>query len=190
MTKEAVSSKTSAETRCFYQHGVKGKELLRYFPKLSKATVYRHVNKEIGVDVRDERKLNKGRPRKLSKEQLQLMDRKVPEMQERQIPFSSKDIQASLQLNNVSNRTVRRAMRRQGYQFLDLRRKGLLMKDDLPARLGFAERCTANLPNNFWKEGISMYFDGTYIWMWYMGLYIKTSPTDVTRKFAEYGQNC
>ena len=47
--------------------GLRGNELLKRFPKYSKAMIYRHAKRPIDeVTTFDKRKHNKGRPRKLS----------------------------------------------------------------------------------------------------------------------------
>ena len=75
--------------------------------------------------------------------------------------FTSKDIQHNLGLNNImSNRTIRRALNREGYKYLHLRKKGVLYRKDLEERLKFANRCKRLLTKNFWKTGISMFIDG------------------------------
>ena len=59
----------------------------------------------------------------------------------------------------VSNRTIRRSLRRRGYSYDQCRKIGQLAEDDLK-RLIFARKCQ-KLPTKFWTEGISFYLDGT-----------------------------
>ncbi len=112
------------------------------------------------MDQVDKRKCNTGRPCKLSDDTKARIGRKIPELQEVPGPFSSKDVQLQTETLAVSNRTVRRVMNKLGYHYLDLRKKGLLSKADVEKRLEWARRCRRELPANFWKAGISMYFDG------------------------------
>ena len=60
----------------------------------------------------------------------------------------------------MHNRTVRRAMNREGFKYLHLRKKGVLYPDDLEARLKFANKCRNVLPPDFWRKGVSLFLDG------------------------------
>lgn len=75
-------------------------------------------------------------------------------------PFTSKDIQHNLSAFNMHDRTIRRALNKEGVKYLHLRKKGILYKDDLVKRLRFARKCKRILPENFWKAGLSMFLDG------------------------------
>ena len=50
----------------FQDKGVKGKELLKIFPKYSRRSIYRHAAKAFGLVEGGKRKLDLGRPRKLT----------------------------------------------------------------------------------------------------------------------------
>ena len=63
-------------------------------------------------------------------------------------------------MTSMSNRTVRRELNRQGIRYLHLRKKGVLLPDDLPKRKKFAHKCKRILQRGFWTEGVSMYLDG------------------------------
>ena len=67
-SKAYVPKETSIYMRYLFQDkGLRGNELLKRFPKYSKATIYRHAKLPINdVATFDKRKHNKGRPRKLS----------------------------------------------------------------------------------------------------------------------------
>ena len=67
-SKAYVPKETSIYMRYLFQDkGLRGNELLKRFPKYSKATIYRHTTQPIDeVTSFDKRKHNKGRPRKLS----------------------------------------------------------------------------------------------------------------------------
>ena len=62
-----VSLEVSVHLRYQYQdNGMRGKELLKMYPKLSKATIYHHTKKPVADKTVDNRKHNHGRPRKIS----------------------------------------------------------------------------------------------------------------------------
>ncbi len=67
-SKAYFPKETSIYMRYLFQDkGLRGNELLKRFPKYSKATIYRHAKLPINdVATFDKRKHNKGRPRKLS----------------------------------------------------------------------------------------------------------------------------
>ena len=62
-----VSANVAAEIKVMYQiHKIRGNELLKHFPGVSKANVYKHARRPIGSDFIDKRKKNLGRPQKTS----------------------------------------------------------------------------------------------------------------------------
>jgi hypothetical protein len=65
-SKAYVPKETSIYMRYLFQDkGLRGNELLKRFPKYSKATIYRHAKLPINeVATFDKRKHNKGRPKK------------------------------------------------------------------------------------------------------------------------------
>ena len=86
----------------------------------------------------------------------------------------STDIQKEANLENaVSNRTVRRALNQEGYTTRQCRKKGQLVKEDLPKRLKWA-RDKKKLPLSFWRTGICFYLDGS-------GWTHKTQPNQQVR---------
>ena len=76
---------------------------------------------------------------------------------------------------HVTNRTFRNYLRRQGYRYLQSRKKGLLLATDLKARLKYARKVKRNhLGQEFWNTAVLMYVDGK-------GLEFKTNPQDMMR---------
>ena len=86
--------------------------------------------------------------------------------------FTSTDIQKNSGIK-VSNRTIRRSLRRLGYSCDQCRKKGQLAEDDLKSRLIFARKCQ-KFHTKFRTEGISFYLDGT-------GWVHKTKPMESVR---------
>ena len=95
--------------------------------------------------------------------------------------FTSKDIQNEVgAVGAMSNRTIRRTMNDAGLKYLHLRKKGILYRKDLKARLKFAKKCKRLLPADFWKRGISLYLDG-------VGFEYKRNPCQSARSSKTMG---
>ena len=64
-----VTLEVSVHLRYLYHDkGMRGKELLKMYPKLSKATIYRHAKKPVADKTVDNRKHIHGRPKKIHHE--------------------------------------------------------------------------------------------------------------------------
>ena len=75
--------------------------------------------------------------------------------------FTSKDILHNIGLiGQMSMRTIRRELNKEGLNYLHMRKKGVLLPGDLKIRSKFAKKCKRLLPRNFWKDGVSMFLDG------------------------------
>ena len=157
-----VHPNTSAEIKVLYQvHNIKGDELCRRFPQISRANIYKHARKLLGADFVDGRKNNTGRPRKINNGLHRRVMREVKYLTESGDCWTSKDIQTNIGAQNTcSNRTIRRVLNRSGIKYLHLHKKGVLLPGDLPRRLKFARKCHRLLQPVFWKRGISIYLDG------------------------------
>ena len=77
--------------------------------------------------------------------------------------FSSERLmqQCSLSEGDVSNRTIRRYLNRNGFKFLQARRKGLLSEKDKRERLTFARSMRRDYSRNVWEKEIAFYLDAT-----------------------------
>ena len=157
-----VHPNTSAEIKILYQvHKIKGDELCRRFPQMSRANIYKHARKPLGTDFVDGRKHNSGRPRKINVGLQRRVMREVNLLTMNGEAWTSKDIQTNIGAQNTCcNRTIRRALNRAGIKYLHLRKKGVLLPRDLRRRLRFARKCQRLLQPVFWKQGISIYLDG------------------------------
>ena len=176
-SKKQVPKETSIYMRFLYHDkGVKGNELLKAFPNYSKATIYRHAKLPFDENHPfDKRKLNKGRPRKLTVRDERNLVRQLRIYRETMGSFGASTLRTAADISpNVSLWAIRRALRRHGYLYSQSRKKGLMTRRDLTRRYRFACKIKRLLPNNFWKEGISFYFDGT-------SFVHKTNPFDQAR---------
>lgn len=170
----AVNPVHGAEMRIAYQvAGLRGKKLLERFPQYSKAAVYKHANKPLcGEMTVDKRKLNKGRPAKISERDQRMLKRKLNDLRQTEGSFTSKRLQLVSGLTAVSNRTVRRALNKCGYHYLRSRKKGLLRAADLKKRLKYCREVREQKKTqDWWNYGISFYLDGT-------GFVYKSNPMD------------
>ena len=137
-------------------------ELMRIYPQYSKTSIFRHSKLPFGELKPDGRQNNKGRTVKLTDRDNRKLVCSLLKLRENYGNFTSTDVQreSGILEKNVSNRTIRRCLRKHGYSYMQCRRKGQLLKEDLKARLTFARKCK-NLPETFWRQGVSFYFDGT-----------------------------
>ena len=69
--------------------------------------------------------------------------------------------QCSLSESDVSNRTIRRYLNRNGFKFLQARKKGLLSEKDKRKRLTFARWMRRDYSRNVWEKEIAFYLDAT-----------------------------
>ena len=67
--------------------------------------------------------------------------------------------QCSLSEADVSNRTIRRYLNRNGFKFLQARKKGLLSEKDKRERLTFARSMRRDYSRNVWEKEIAFYLD-------------------------------
>ena len=101
---------------------MRGNEILKMYPKLSKATTYGHAKKPVA-----EKAVDRGRPRKISSRDKGLISLQISILREQYGSFTVTPLRDSAGvMKDVSGETVSRA----SYQFLHSRKKGLLKKDD------------------------------------------------------------
>ena len=177
-SRKFVPKETSIYMKFMYQeNNVRGTELLKAFPNYSKATIYRHAKLPMDKldDYFDKRKQNKGRPRKLTIRDERNLVRELGKCRATIGSFSASRLRTGAGINpDISLWTIRRALKRQGYHYLQSRKKGLLTRKDLSRKYQFARKIRRRLPEDFWKNGVSFYIDGT-------SFVHKTNPFDQAR---------
>ena len=176
-SKAYVPKETSIYVRYLFQDkGLRGDELLKRFPKYSKATIYRHAKRPIDkVATFDKRKHNKGRPRKLSIREARSIMRQLRICRTTLMSFSASRLRAVAGISpDIYLWCIRKTLNRHGYRYLHPRKKGLTTRKDVVRRYRFACKIRRLLPMNFWERGISSYFDGT-------SFLHKTNPFDQAR---------
>ena len=106
-----------------------GKELLKMYPKLSKATIYHHAKKPVADKTVDNRKYNHGSPRKISLLEKCIVLRHIPILLEQYGSFAIKRLRVSTGVRkDMSDEIVRRVLRSTGYRFLNSRAKRFIEK--------------------------------------------------------------
>ena len=66
----------------FQDKGIRGKEHLKMYPRLSKATIYRHAKRPLADKTFDKRKHNHGKPRKISPQDKRLILHQIHTLRE------------------------------------------------------------------------------------------------------------
>ena len=160
-----------------YLHHDGGKtptQLAKRFPMYSARSIYRHAKKPVGEGTVDKRKFNKGRPRTISQRSSRHLVSTLKQLRRtEQGVFTSVQLQEKAGLDDVvSNKAVRRELRKHGYAYRQCRKKGQLTEQDCKNRLKYARKIKRKrLPEDFWKRGIAFYIDG-------VSFVHKTNPCD------------
>ena len=115
-----------------------------------------------------------GRRKNISPEQEALILGSIEELRDQEGSFSSWRLMEWTGIHHVSDRTVRCLLNRNGYFFLQARKKGLVSQSDKDMRVTFARRMQADYPLNVWKDSIAFYLDG-------VSFVYKTNPMDQAR---------
>ena len=151
----------------YHKKGLRGIQLKKAlqregFPEVSNRSIRRHAKLPLFNKHEDRRHFNAGRPKKLTPRDATVLQDSLLNLREGGADFSSVDIQVHAQIDPkvVGNRTLRRALNRLGYQYLQCRKKGLLTPEDLLKRCKFAEQYV-NVPESFWTTDLSFYLDAT-----------------------------
>ena len=133
---------------------------MRPYWKYSKATICRHMKKNIGDLVVDLRKNNQVRTPELSARQKRNILRQTKLLQEEMRNFCVKRVMVKAGIPpSISEETVRGVLRKAGLKWACVQRKGILAKNELKLRLKFARKVRRKLPANFWEEGVGFYLD-------------------------------
>lgn len=140
--------------------GVKLADLCKRYKQYSKTSIFMHSKLPLGEAKKDGRHSNRGRPQKLQDRDKRRLVNSLLKLRKEYGNCSSVHVQQEAGLHFVSNRTILRTFKKEGYGYTQCRRKGILVNDDLQKRLNFARRYK-KVPESLWKEGISFYLDGT-----------------------------
>ena len=123
-------------------------------------SIYRYANKPIDSVVHDHRKCNAGRSKKLCQQDERMLVITLFKLRNKTKLFKARRIKSEACIKHVSDRTVCRLLNKSNFRCLNCSKKGLLAKRDMRACSQFARKVIKFLPEDFWREGISFYFDG------------------------------
>ena len=88
-------------------------------------------------------------------------------------------LQAGITALQVSNRTVKRFLCREGFQYLQVRKKGVLLEGDLLKRKQFAKKMKKDYNQHVWQNSISFFFMVSVLSINIMHLIKPGRPRDV-----------
>lgn len=164
MKNKKIPLEVSVRLRYLHQDkGIKICELVKRkeFCAYSKSNVYVHAKKQIHDVKEDKRKENRGRPKLITERDERNIIRCIDTLRQQEGSFSTRRLRVEAGVDKtISDTTVRRCLNRNGYNYLQARRKGLVSKKDLAKRLAFARKMV-KYPTDFWTHGVSFYLDGS-----------------------------
>ena len=109
--------------------------------KYSKATICRHMRRKIDDSVIDRRKYNQGRPKKLTERDKRNILRQVEILRRDYGYFTTKRLEVFAGISaDVSDETVRRVLRSNGFKYTHSGKKGVLSRRDLGIRFKFTKQ--------------------------------------------------
>lgn len=114
------------------------------------------------------------RKKKLTPEQEALILRSIVELRVQEGSFSSQRLMERTRIHHVTNRTVRHLLNKNGYFFLQARKKGLISQTDKDQRVAFARKMQAEYSPSVWTDSVAFYLDG-------VSFVHKTNPLDQAR---------
>ena len=142
------------------------------FPKVSRATIYRHTKIKNPEAKRVAKKM--GRACKLNQREERTILRTIKTLRKNDVNFTANQVRVESGCMHVSYRTIVRKMNTFGYNHLQARKKGVLSENDKKIRRKFAREISKQKSKEYWKEDIMFYLDG-------MGLVHKTNPYVATK---------
>jgi len=163
--KRKIAPKTRALTICLRQREKLSYGDIAKICKISKSSARRCVlEDEITKNKKDRIKKIAGRPCILTKRDIRCLIRSIPSMQQEDVNFTVKRLTEhnGFDFKYASYRTYVRCLNKNGYKFLQTRKKGLLSAKDKTLRIRFAKRMKLIFKekSDFWSKDIAFYLDG------------------------------
>ena len=155
-----VKVEESLDMRFLYvEKGVPVSELMKCFPGYSRATIFRHVKRPVNRQF-DKRKINKGRPKKLSPRDDRNIVRQISRMRSKIGPSTLKRLFHKAGIaEDVSLSSISRVLRKHGFRYLHSRRKAIMKTTDFTKCMKFAWTAL-KYPMDFLTKNINFYLDG------------------------------
>ena len=174
-----VSLTTSIHWRCLHQEqGMTWRQIQRHkkdYKKYSKATISRHMVKDISDNIIDNRVFNCGRPPVLGDRDKRNLLRHAEILRKEYGGFNIRRVKVAAGVSQgVCDETIRKVFRDAGFKYCHSRKKGVLQRKDVKARLEFARKVKRLVADSLWTEGIAFYLDG-------VGFAHKYNPFDQAR---------
>lgn len=175
----AFSGKFSPEKRAYIKlMGKTGTHTAREVAdecKVSVPSVYRIWKEKFSKELKRKQKTKNrgGRPEKINLRQKRSILRNINILREENSNFTSKKLLLSsgINPNAISSRTLRRFLNKNGYHYLQARKKGVLSKTDIRKRYKFAGTMKREFSIDVWTKQIAFYLDG-------VSFIHKTNPAD------------
>ena len=126
------------------------------------AQVYR-IKKEPLRHVSRKKDSNKNvscHPEKLDDRTKRHLIREVHNLCKRESNWTVKRLMEAADIKNISRRTVSRFLNKNGYNYLQARRKGLMSDKDRHARVAVAKKVVKEHGQTFWTNKTAFYLDG------------------------------
>ena len=118
------------------------------------------MKKNLADETADRRKNNPGRPPVLSMRDQRQSLRHAERLHADHGSFNIKCVKMSAGIPpHISDETVRRIFRTAGLRYCHSRKKGILKRKDLKARVEFARKVRALVDPSLWTKGIAFYLD-------------------------------
>jgi len=137
---------------------------------VSKAHIHRIWNEEITGKKKALK--SPGRPKKLDARMERRLIRLIPKMRSVDKNWTVRRLMQIAEVEHVHRSTVTRSLNRNGFWYLQCRKKGLLSTKDKKLRVQFAKDMLKRPDSaTYWTEGISFYLDG-------VGFVYKRYPKD------------
>ena len=171
-SRKKIPDKTKATIRALKATTELSLEEIAQRCKVSKTSVHRIISAQHRAP--ENRRHLCGRKMKLTPEQEALILQSIEELRDQEGSFSSRRLMERTGIRHVTDRTVRRRLNRNGYFFLQARKKGLMSQTDKDNRVAFARRMQADYPPNVWTDSIAFYLDG-------VSFVYKAKPLDQAR---------
>ena len=129
-------------------------------------SVFHRTKKNFNKEEFDERKDIKGRPKGLTLRGERKIIRTLYRLRKTEGNFTSNRRFVAGVTDLDISRTVRRLLHKNGFHFLQARKKGLMKPSDLVKRKAFCGRCKRlKLGFEFWTKGVSMYLQWKRVWL-------------------------
>ena len=159
----AFTTKINSEIRAYilYKKGSTNIRDLQRETGVSRAQIYRIWKSGIKGLRYNKMKHKGGRPSKLSKRCQDYILRELRKLRQSNPNQTIKALQERTNTFHISDKTMARFLHKNGYNYRQCRRKGLLSDRDLKIRRQFAKKMIRDHNcMDFWTQKIAFYFDG------------------------------